>query len=147
MIIDSVDEARNVTMLVGTNDKAFWRCSCWKQCHCAVSIVIFAVLQIINISNIFCDYCQIPYVFISLNCEPVNESLILNQGVQLHQLQERMFCWFVHSPFFRIENNHEGRTFSSLHHAFAQIQRFNIFFRHNLEGNDIRNVRFGSHST
>jgi hypothetical protein len=41
-----------------------------KQCHHAIPIIIFAVLQVINISNILSDNCQVSYESICLYCEP-----------------------------------------------------------------------------
>lgn len=56
VIVDAIDEAGDVTVLIRTNDKASWRVCSIKECHHAVPVVAFPILQVINVSHILRDY-------------------------------------------------------------------------------------------
>ena len=114
-----------------------WSIRSGKKCHNAIPIIIFTFPQVVNISNIFCDYCQVFYPFICLNSEPARieakESIQCVVGKDRTQkLNSQRY-----TTFLRIKNNHEGWTFSSFHHTLAQIQGVCIFFGQNLNHKQI----------
>lgn len=56
MIVDAAYKAGNVAAFVRANYKTSGSIFSRKKCHHAVSIVMFTILQVINISSIFSDY-------------------------------------------------------------------------------------------
>ena len=73
MVVDAADETCDVTAFVRANNEALRRIRGMEESHHAVSIiVIVSVAQIINITNILCDYSQVFNTPISLYCEPVS---------------------------------------------------------------------------
>jgi len=72
VVIDAAHKARNVSMFVRANDQPLGRISCPKECHKTVTIVVFSVLQIINISSKFRYEGHIFNICISLHSETAN---------------------------------------------------------------------------
>ena len=72
VVIDAAHKARNVSMFVRANDQPLGRISCPKECHKTVTIVVFSVLQIINISSKFSYEGHILNICISLHNETAN---------------------------------------------------------------------------
>ena len=72
VVIDAAHKARNVSAFVRANDQPLGRINCPKQCHKTVTIVIFSVLQIINVSSKFSYEGHILNICISLHSETAN---------------------------------------------------------------------------
>ena len=72
VVIDAAHKARNVSTFVRANDEPLGRINFPEECHKTVTIVVFYVLQIINISSKFNYEGHILNICISLHSETAN---------------------------------------------------------------------------
>lgn len=72
MVVNSIDEASNVTSFIWTDDETFGRVRGSEKCHHAIPIIVFSVFQEINVSNVLCDYCQVSNASICFHSESIS---------------------------------------------------------------------------
>lgn len=72
MVVDSIDESSNITSLIRTYDETFRSVGSSEKSHHAVPIIMLAMFQEVDISNILCDDCQISNASICFHSESIS---------------------------------------------------------------------------
>jgi hypothetical protein len=98
VVVDAVDEARDVAAPVGADDEAPGRRGRREQGHHAVAVVVLPVPQVVHVPDVLGDDGQVPDEPIRLHREPLH-------GVVHHQ---------------------QGRALPPLHHPLALAQRLHV---------------------